>query len=99
MAQPAEAEQRRFPIALDRNAQLLFLPNGSAFWLVHDARTAVLHDLRTFEALVSLPTGAIPLAVSPDGRHFALSLHARRVQLWDMAHARKQLGELGVDWK
>jgi WD40 repeat protein len=88
--------QRRFPIALDRNAQIIFTPDGDAFWLVHDARTAVLHDTRTFETLLPLPAGTIPLAFSPDGRHLAVSVDARRVQLWDFAEMRNQLRALGL---
>jgi WD40 repeat protein len=91
--------QRRFPIALDRNAQLIFSPNGRAFWLVHDARTAALHDTQTFEKLLLLPGGTIPLAVSPDGIHLGVSVDARRVQVWDLMKVRRNLRELGLDWK
>jgi len=87
---------RRFPIALDGNAQIIFTPDGDAFWLVHDARTAVLHDTRTFETLLPLPAGTIPLAFSPDGRHLAISVDARRVQVWDLAEMRHQLHALGL---
>lgn len=91
--------QRRFPIALDRNAQLIFPPDGASFWLVHNARTAALHDMQTFETLLPLPGGTIPLAVSPDGRRLAVSVDARRAQVWDIAEVRRNLGELGLDWK
>ena len=90
--------QRRFPVALDRNAQIIFTPDQSAFWLVHDARTAVLHDARTFERLLPLPSGIIPLAFSPDGRYFAVSVDSRRVQLWDFTELQKQLRALGLGW-
>jgi WD40 repeat protein len=87
---------RRFSITLDRNAQIIFRPDGDAFWLVHDARTAVLHDTRTFETLLPLPAGTIPLAFSPDGRHLAVSVDARRVQVWDLEEMRRQLHALGL---
>ncbi|MCI0535863.1 MAG: protein kinase [Verrucomicrobiales bacterium] len=90
-------ERRRFPVALDRNARLLFAPDGS-FWLVHNARLSALHDTRTFETRLALPPGALPLAVSPDGRHLAVSPDTRRVQVWDLAQIRANLKELGLDW-
>jgi WD40 repeat protein len=91
--------QRRFPVVLDRNAQIIFMPDGKAFWLVYDARTAALHDSRTFETLLPLPAGMLPLATSPDGRHLAVSVDARRVQVWDLAEVRKGFRELGVFWR
>lgn len=91
--------QRRFPVVLDRNAQIIFMPDGKAFWLRRDARTAALHDSRTFETLLPLPAGTLPLAVSPDGRHLAVSVDARRVQVWDLADVRKRFRELGVFWR
>ena len=91
--------QRRFPVVLDRNAQIIFMPDGKAFWLLYDARTAALHDSRTFETLLPLPAGTLPLAVSPDGRHLAVSVDARRVQVWDLAEVRKGFRELGVSWR
>ena len=91
--------QRRFPVALDRNAQIIFTPDQSAFWLVHDARTAILHRTQTFEALLPLPPGIIPLAFTPDGRSLAVSVDARRVQLWDFTDVQKQLRDLGLGWQ
>lgn len=91
--------QRRFPVVLDRNAQIIFMPDGKAFWLRRDARTAALHDTQTFETLLRLPTGMLPLAVSPDGRHLAVSADARRVQMWDLAEVRERFRELGVAWR
>jgi WD40 repeat protein len=90
--------QRRFNVALDRNAQIVFMPDGKAFWLAYDARTAALHDSRTFETLLPLPAGTLPLAVSPDGRHLAVGVEARRVQVWDLAEVRKAFRELGLSW-
>jgi WD40 repeat protein len=89
--------QRRFPVTLDRNAQIIFAPDGNAFWLAHDARDATLRDTRTFETLGQLPPGTIPLAVSPDGRHLAVSVNARRVQVWDLVELHRQFRELGLE--
>ncbi|MFO1498681.1 MAG: serine/threonine-protein kinase [Verrucomicrobiota bacterium] len=89
--------RRRFPVALDRNAQLLFAPDGS-FWLIHNARLAALHD-RNLDVRLALPPGAIPLAVSQDARHLVVSPDTRRIQVWDLALVRANLKEVGLDWK
>ena len=91
--------QRQFPVSVDRNARILFMPDGDSFWLVRDGRTAALHDARTFATLLPLPVGTIPLAVSPDGHHLAVGVDGQHLQLWDLAAVRKQLGKLGLDWK
>jgi WD40 repeat protein len=92
-------EQRRFPVALDRTARLLFTADGTSFWLVHNARLAALHDTQTFETRLALPPGAIPLAVSPDGRHLVVSPDPRRMQLWDLTQIRESLRDLGLEWE
>jgi serine/threonine protein kinase/WD40 repeat protein len=91
--------QRRFPVSLDRNARMIFMPDDDSFWLVRDGRTAALHDTHTFETLLPLPVGTVPLAVSPDGSHLAVSVDGEHLQLWDFRDLRKQLGALGLDWK
>lgn len=92
-------ENRRFPVTLDRNARLVFPPDGRSFWLVQGARNAVLRDSRTFEPRLPLPVGMAPLAISPDGHHLVISVDARRLQVWDLAQVRAQLRELGLDWE
>ena len=78
--------------------RLLYTPDARALWLTKDQRTSGLHDARTLEPLLLLPTGMLPLALSPDGRHLAVSLDAQRLQVWDLAEVRRQLDELGLDW-
>jgi hypothetical protein len=90
--------QRNLSAALDGNMQLIFTPDGRAFWLARDARDAALHDLETFETLLALPAGTTPLALDAEGRHLAVSVDARRMQVWDLPEIRKQLRELGLDW-
>ena len=87
------------PALLDRNAQLMFTPDGRAFWLARDARNASQHNAQTFETFLPLPTGTTPLALSPDGRCLAVSVDARRLQVWDLAEVRRRLRELGLDWQ
>jgi hypothetical protein len=40
----------------------------------------------------------MPLAVSPDGNHIAVSVDGRRLEVWDLAALRRQFRELGLDW-
>lgn len=76
---------------------LRYSPDGRTLWL-STARTATLHDARTFEPLLSFPDGALPLAFSADGRYLAMSVGSRRIQVWDLAEARNQLRAIGLDW-
>jgi WD40 repeat protein len=78
--------------------RLLYTPDARSLWLSKDLRTGGLHDARTLEPLLPLPTGTLPLALSPDGRYLAVSEDLRRLQLWDLVEVRKQLRQLGLDW-
>jgi WD40 repeat protein len=77
---------------------LLYAPDGRTCWLSKDYRTAGLHDAQTFDLLLPLPTGTLPLAASPDGRWLAVSVDLRWLQVWDLADVRARLAELGLDW-
>lgn len=77
---------------------ILYSPDGRTFWLSSGLRAAGLYDARTTELLLPLPANTVPLAISPDGRHLAVSVDARRVQLWDLAEVRQQLRDLKLDW-
>jgi WD40 repeat protein len=76
----------------------LFQSDGRAMWLAKNLGTAGLHDAQTFEPLLPLPTGMFPIALSPDGRRLAVSVDARRLQVWDLAEVRQQLRRWGLDW-
>lgn len=76
-----------------------YSPNGRTLWLSQELRGGGLHDARTLELLAPLPSGTIPLTVSPDGSRLAVSVDARRLQVWDLAKVREQLQELGLDWQ
>jgi WD40 repeat protein len=90
--------QRHFPVSLDLSARIIPMPDGDSFWLVRDARTAALHDTRTFEILLPLPSGTLPIAVSPNERQLVVSVNGDRLQLWDLPEMRKQLREKDLDW-
>jgi WD40 repeat protein len=79
--------------------RLLYTPDARALWISKDWRIAGLHDAQTLELLLPLPTGTLPLALSPDGQHLAVSVDFRRLQVWDLAELRQQLRELGLDWR
>jgi len=83
---------------MDRYANLIFAPDGRTLWVSRDTRVGALYDTRTLDLLLPLPTGTLPLAVSPGGRNLALSVDGRRVQVWDLVELRRQLRVLGVDW-
>jgi hypothetical protein len=77
----------------------LYTPDGRGIWLTKDALTAGLHDARTLEPLMLLPAGTLPLALSADGRQLAVSVDARRLQVWDLDKVHARLRELGLDWE
>jgi WD40 repeat protein len=89
---------RELAVASERQSEIIYTPDGSAFWHTSDGRTSALRDARTLEALLPLPTGTLPLALSADGRQLAVSVNTRRVQVWDLARVHEQLRDLGVDW-
>jgi WD40 repeat protein len=74
----------------------LFEPHGERCWLTKDYRNAGLYDAHTFELLLPLPQGTLPLALN--GRLLAASIDARRVQVWDVTELRRQFRALGIDW-
>jgi len=90
---------RLLPMLMDRYANLVFAPDGRTFWVSRDTRLSGLYDTRTLEELLPLPAGTLPLAVSPDGRNLAVSVDARRLQVWDLIELHQQFRDLGVDWE
>jgi WD40 repeat protein len=78
---------------------ILYSPDGRNLWLAKDYRTAGLYDAESLRLVLPLPTGMLPLALSTDGRQLAVSMDLRRIQVWDLAEVRRQLGKLDLDWK
>jgi WD40 repeat protein len=77
---------------------MLYSSDAQTLWLYSLFRSAGLYDARSTEPLLPLPMGTLPLALSPDGRHLAVSVDARRMQVWDLAEVRTQLRAIGLDW-
>jgi eukaryotic-like serine/threonine-protein kinase len=84
--------------ALTNAIRLLYAPDARALWLTKDQRTAGLYDARSLEPLLLLPTGMLPLALSPGGRRVAVSVDAQRLQVWDLVDLRNEFRALGLDW-
>jgi WD40 repeat protein len=78
---------------------ILYSPDARTAWLYTKFRDAGLRDVRTLEPLLPLPKGTLPLAISRDGRRLAVSVEARRVQVWDLVEVRQQLRTIGLDWR
>ncbi|MCC7373210.1 MAG: hypothetical protein IT581_01040 [Verrucomicrobiales bacterium] len=77
---------------------ILAQPDRRGWWLAKEQRFACLHHADTMEPLLPLPSGVSPLAVSNDGRRLAVSVEARRLEVWDLPQVRAFLRELGIDW-
>ncbi len=88
---------RELSIPCERQASILFAPDGETFWFSCDARTSALRDTRTLAVLLPLPAGYLPLALSPDGRYLAASVNMQRVQVWDLDDTREHFRRLGLD--
>jgi WD40 repeat protein len=50
------------------------------------------------QLLLPLPSGTLPLAVSPNGRYLAASVDLRRLQVWDLFEVQGHLKDLGLNW-
>jgi hypothetical protein len=78
---------------------VIYAPREGGWWLSSDSRSAGLYKSKTEQPLLPLPRGVLPLATSGGGRYLAVSVDARRLQVWDLAQVRKQFRELGIDWE
>jgi WD40 repeat protein len=78
---------------------ILYSPDAQTLWLSTDYSSAGLYNARTVESLLPLPPNTRPLALSPDCRYLATSVNSRRIELWDLGEARKQLRAIGLDWQ
>lgn len=77
---------------------MLFAPNGRSVWLLTNYRSAGLYEPRTFERLLLLPDGMLPVALSANSRYLAVSVDAQRLLVWDLNQLRRKFEELGLDW-
>jgi WD40 repeat protein len=89
---------RRQPGRPVSGSYAFYTPDGKGIWMVTHFRNAALLDRHTLEPILPLPNDVLPLALSPDGRQLAVSVQARRVELWDMGAFRQELAKLELDW-
>jgi WD40 repeat protein len=87
--------QPGFPVSF---SYVLYTPDGTGVWRVTNFRESGLYDRNTLEPVLPLPANVIPLAVSGDGRRFAVSVDDQRVQIWDLPELRSHFRSLGLDW-
>jgi len=78
--------------------RILYTADPGLIWLARDYQMAGLYDARTLEPRLLLPSGMLPLALSPDGRRVAVSVEGQRLQVWDLMALREEFRELGLDW-
>jgi WD40 repeat protein len=91
-----KARQPGLPVS---DSYVLYTPDGSSIWRVTNFRDTALHDRKTLEPILPLPSNVLPLAASFDGRKLAVSVDDQHVQVWDMVELRKHFRELGLDWE
>jgi hypothetical protein len=77
---------------------ILYQNQEGPWWMLQDFQHAGLYEARTLRPLLPLPPGMLPLALSPDGALLAVSVDARRVQVWNLKELRAQLRGLGIDF-
>ncbi len=76
-------------------SHVVFAPDDRHAWMRLN-RVAGLYHLDTLQPVLQLPGDTAPLALSPDGRHLAVSVEGRRLQVWNLADVHRQLQELGL---
>lgn len=78
---------------------VIFEPDGQGIWMARSLRNAGLFEAKTLQPQLPLPSGLLPLALTPDNKRLAVSVEGRRVQILDLPAIRQELARLGLDWK
>ena len=79
-------------------SRVIYSSDARKLWLTKTGRESGLYDARTLEPLLLLPTGMVPLAISPDDERVVVGVDTERLELWDLPEIRNQLRALGLDW-
>lgn len=90
--------RRREPGSPVADAYVLYAPDQDGLWRVTNFRDTAFCARKDLEPILPLPANLVPLAISHDGRHLAVSADDQRVQVWDLVELRKQFRGLGLDW-
>jgi WD40 repeat protein len=80
------------------DSYLFYAQDGKGVWKVTNFHDAALHDREALKKVLPLPANVLPIALSPDGRHLAVSVDDQTIQLWDLANLRAQFRNAGLDW-
>ncbi len=84
-------------------APVAFSPEGRMLAIAESMWEVKLIDSETLEELVRLPAPErsliTRLCFSPDGSRLAAGTRAGLIQVWDVRRIRRQLAEIGLDWK
>lgn len=91
--------KRTVPVETDSFAQVAYSADGAMLLVTETARHGVLRRADTLEPLLPLPLWRLPNALSADGRHLALNVEGRRLQIVDLKSVRARFRELGIDWQ
>lgn len=91
--------KRTLAVETDTFAQVSYSADGSMLLATETARHGVIRRADTLEPLLPLPLWRLPNALSVDGRHLALSVEGRRLQIVDLKSVRARFRELGIDWQ
>ena len=75
---------------------ILYMPDGSGVWLSGPFAAAGLYDRKTLQPQLLLPDEMVPLAISSDSRHLAVSVNYQFMQVWDVAELREHFRRLGI---
>jgi WD40 repeat protein len=81
------------------DSYIIYTPDGTGVWRVTNFRDTGLFNRNSMKPILPLPPNVIPLAVSHDGRHLAVSVDDQRVQIWDLTQLREQLRSMSLDWR
>lgn len=90
---------RTLPLETDSYAQVSYSAEGEMLLVTETARHGVIRRADTLEPLLPLPRWRLPNAMSGDGRHLALNVEGRRLQIVDLKSVRARFRELGIDWQ
>ena len=88
-----------------RSGAVTFSPDGSVVARRNGIDTIALTDTETMMDVAEFRppggnvTGLQNLTISPDGEHLAATTQHREIFVWDLPELRRELAQLGLDWK
>jgi WD40 repeat protein len=84
------------------SGSITFSADGALAAIAYSAQTVKLLDASTWQEVATLtapePRQIVQLRFSPDGRQLVVTCLGGEVQVWDVAHLRRHLAAMGLDW-